>query len=265
MRNPLRDPDNRPVIEAKKFIARGLTSDIVGSAINRATGGVVPSAGLRIDTRVPAVSNSARAALFFGLYEGAERRMVRRHLAPVPTIIELGSSIGYVGSIACRHLGGAVRYVGVEANPNLITLAKRNVSSAVTGSDCTIVHGAVQYDVPLGSDVVFASSGDHSASRIASNGAETAFSAPAVTLHQLLADHDVDEFALLCDIEGGEAGVLLEDADSLARCRQMIIELHPTTLNGVNYSVSELRAHARSRGFVELEAYGSVLALQRSS
>ena len=73
--------------------------------------------------------------------------------------------------------------------------------------------------------------------------------APAVTLSEIYRRSRFDRFALVCDIEGAEAGVFAREALTLARCDQMIVELHDTFYDGRHYQVADLRAAIEKLGF----------------
>ena len=231
----LRNTDNPRVITAKKRMAEILCSEPIGALINRWTGGVVPAYGLRVETRSPVVSNTVRARLFWRLYEGAEVRMVRAHMRPTPCIIDLGTSLGVLGAVACRTVPGGARVIGVEANPDLLRVARQNLSCNAPDSpyaDVTVAHGAIDYSRPPGASVAFDASGIHVGAALAAAGGTRTFSAPVVRLGSLLAQNGVYTYTLLMDIEGAESGVLLDEPEALDQCQQMIVEFHDTDYDG---------------------------------
>ena len=61
----------------------------------------------------------------------------------------------------------------------------------------------------------------------------------AITLGQLLQSHSVDEFDLVCDIEGAELDLVRLDAGVLSRCNLAIIEMHPDTFEGRGVSEAQ--------------------------
>jgi FkbM family methyltransferase len=262
LRNPLRDPNRGSVISAKRRAARVLTHPRVGRLASRIFGGRIPSVGVRVDTRSALVTDSSRAQLLWRIYEGAEHRLVRRHLRPADTIVELGTSIGFLSSVALQTARGTRRFVGVEANPGLIALAQRNIRDNAPGTEATVVHGAVDYSVAPGTPVPFSVGTQHTGARVGSD-ATSSFLAPAMTLSGVLADHDVVDYTLLADIEGGEAGLLLHDVEALQHCRQAVLELHDTALDGRRITVADLREAAQGAGFRIVDSYGPVVVLTR--
>ena len=260
--NYLRNPDMRSIMAAKKRLAGALCSPPVGRVISRVFDGVIPSAGVRVDTNNPLVSDRSRAQLLFGLYEGAEQRLARRHLLPAATVVELGTSIGFLSSVAGRATQ-ASRIIGVEANSGLLDLARENVVRNCVDVDVEIVHGAITYNHALGEQVEFSSTGLHTASRMTPGGI-TSFTAPATTLGHVLKQHDVASYTLLADVEGAEADVFLRDGEALQDCRQALIELHSTTANGRDLSVADVRSLAAEAGFRITHSYGPVVVLSRA-
>lgn len=266
MRNPLRDPNNRAIFAAKRKVAALLRAPIFGAAVRKVGRGIVRSKGLRIDTRSPEISDVSRARLFWGIYEGAEMRLLKNHLLPTSTIVDLGASIGVLSAAAARQLGGQVRMICVEANPGLLALAERNVRSNAPLADVTVIHGAVDCETPSGEMVSFRKGAvEHTGSALARGADSSAsFSAPAVRLGELLSDCGVTGgYLLLADVEGAEAGLFLNDSASLDACRQMIVEFHDTEFQGIPYSSEQLRKIAESRGFQTVASYGVVSVLNR--
>ncbi|MGY2701588.1 FkbM family methyltransferase [Nocardioides sp. HB32] len=259
----LRDPDRSTVMHLKGHVARVLTHPLVGRAIGAAGGGMVRSHGIRIDTRSSAVSPRTRAMLRLGIYEGAEVRLVRKHLRPTPALVDLGASLGVLSCVSSQLLAPGARLVAVEANPDLLPCLRANLNQHAPLLDRVIEHGAVDYFHAPGADVLFGRGLDHAGAARADT-AEDGFTAPAVRLSDVLSKHEIGEYTLLCDIEGAEVDILLSDRDALAACTEMVIELHDTTRpNGSSYLRTDLAGLIRELGFVEVAAYGSVHVFRR--
>ncbi|TCJ30221.1 FkbM family methyltransferase [Nocardioides jejuensis] len=256
----LRNPDNRRVMAAKAWVAEALCSPAMGRAVTRATGGVVRVKGLRIDTRSAALDPGVPAALLFRIYEGAELRLLEAHVEPSACVVELGTSLGVVGSAAARALEPGARYVGVEANPALVGLALRNVRANAPQVAADVLHGAIDYSRAAGDTTAFRSEGSHLASAL---GEGPGFVAPVVRLGDLLREQGVGDYTLLMDIEGAEAGLLERDSAALEWCRQMIVEFHDTTFAGRAWSRAELAARVDDLGFRRVAEYGSVVVYAR--
>src|SRR4029079_2731442 len=119
-----------------------------------------------------------------------------------------------------------VRHIVVEANPALVEFCGRNASSGrPAGAPVTAIGAAIAYDVDGYAE--FWPSDAFLGSHLARAGERGTIRVPAITLRQLLADHQVGEFDLVCDIEGAELELVRNDADVLSRCRLAIVEIHP--------------------------------------
>ena len=264
MRNYFRDPSNRSLTRVKSLLGKLLCNSAIGWVVDRATGGTVISRGVRVDTRSPAVTNSTRASMFFGLYEGAEMRMVRSHLRPTEVLVDLGCSLGVLASAAAKKLPPGAVVVGVEANPALLALAEKNIKTNAPHVTTSIVHGAVDYTHPRGTPVDFVDTTDHTAAHMASAQADQIFSAPSTTLACVLEDAGIrDDYTLLMDIEGAESGVLRNDRGVLNWCTQVVAELHDTEVDGKAILAADLLATFREIGFAVVASYGNVHLLER--
>lgn len=264
--NFLRNPKNRRAIQLKRMVAAILCSAPFALVVRVLTRGLVPSHGMRIDTRSPEVSDSTRAQLFWGIYEGAEVRLARSHLRPTPCIVDLGCSLGVLASVAASGMAPETKLIGVEANHALIGLAVSNIRRNAPHISANIIHGAVDYSHRPGTVVAFQRARAHTGSALSDDVmCEPGFSAPALNLSEILAAEQIGEFTLLSDIEGAEAGLLKMDAESLAQCSQMLIEIHETSFDGVALSQDYLLEQALSLGFEVTASYGSVYVLDRST
>ena len=84
-----------------------------------------------------------------------------------------------------------------------------------------------------------------------------------VTLNQLLETHSLKSPTLICDIEGAEIQIILEDTEALKSCQQIIIELHPTTYKGIAYSQKTLSELIQARGFRWIDQEGHVHVFEK--
>jgi hypothetical protein len=88
---------------------------------------------------------------------------------------------------------------------------------------------------------------------------------PAVRLSSLLGRLGTDGFSLVCDVEGAEWGLVEKEISALDRCRQMIIEVHPSPPPRSDDPTELLRQLLESGRFVERNRHGPVIHLERSS
>lgn len=248
----------------KTRVAEILCHPLIGRAITTLFHGRVPSLrsrGWRLAVDAPGVSARTAAQIFWGIYENAELRFVERYLRPDLDVVEIGASIGAVASAIALHQHPARRLVCVEANPQLIDLLRRNVSSNAPGRPVEVVHRAISYS---GRTARFGLGPTNTSGQLdqADSGAETV-EVPASTLAELLRERDITRCALVADIEGAEAELIDKDADALLRCEQILIELHPTHFEGRDLGVEDLIQGIEAHGFALRARHGKVCVFER--
>ena len=258
-------PHAELVADTKTLVAKALTQPSFGSLLGRVCHEWIPSHGNRIRTASEYVSGRAKAQIFWGFYESAEIRFVRRLLRSDLDYLELGASLGVVASVALSKLGEGSKAVCVEANPYLIPMLKGTLSRNHPDKRATVVHAAIDYSgVPGVSELLIGK--ESVSSRLATGGVELTESVrvETTTVLELTASHCLGDFALVCDIEGAESGFVFAEPGELDGCRQMIIELHETSVSGRRLRWEELlRALVERHGFSVDAAYGSVHVLSR--
>jgi FkbM family methyltransferase len=233
-------------------IEAALCSQSVGRLVGLLFRDRVPSGDCVIDLSGPGIAAESKAAILFGLYERSETRFVERWLPRDLDVVELGASIGVVSCHIARLLGGRRRLICVEANGRLIQQAERNIAINGWSHRVVFVHGAIDY-----------SNGDLSAARFSvaahnnlgsrltpRDATGESIDVPVVTLSQILLNHGIGDFALVCDIEGAEAGLIENDARALSRCRFIVIELHEANDGGVRADLNDMIGALESLGFV---------------
>ncbi len=154
-------------------------------------------------------------------YEGGEAAALRRILRPGDRVLELGAGIGLLSTLSAM-VTGVERIVAVEANPDLIPLIhETHRLNGVTTVD--LRNGIAAADD--GHDVPFYLRSDFWASSMEATSRpylrEVAL--PCFGIASLMAD--VNPTVIVCDIEGGEAGLF--DAVDMSGVRAVVIELHP--------------------------------------
>lgn len=245
---------------AKASLARALTS-APASAPLALIAGRIPCGECTIDTRFDAVAPHTRAEMLWGMYESAERRLVCGHLRAGLDVVELGASLGVVSSHLARRLGPGRKLVCVEANPRLTRAIETNVRRNAPGARFEVVAAAVAY----GADHVQIELGeDTTMGRVASGGPGGGVRVPAITLSRLLAERAVGDYALVMDIEGAEAAILAEDAAALARCQQIVAELHPVERDGRALGQEDLARQIEALGFRRARQDGFVYLFERA-
>lgn len=242
-------------LRVKVGAARALCRPVVGRAVASLTRDRVRNNGIVFDTSDPAVPPIVKAKLFWGIYESAEIRMVRRGLRGSATVVELGSSIGICAAHIAAGMPSGGKLVCVEADVRLVPILERRLREHASHLEVTVVHAAVS-SAP--GTVPFATSSLTTTSRVDPRATTLA---PAVTLSELLADTGIhDRFSLVCDIEGAEADIILHDFAALAACDKAVFEFHDTP----TATAPELRERVLALGFRVVGERGNVALLERA-
>lgn len=175
---------------------------------------------------LPAWADDIKRNILKGRYEEPERRLAAKWLDATHPLVELGGAFGIVSGIVGARLGPDTPHIVVEANPALIAFCRLNAAAArPPGAPVTVVEAAVAYGGNGYAE--FWPSDAFLGSRLAQGGEAGTIRVPAVTLAKLLVDAGLDEFNLVCDIEGTELELVRNEAATLARCRLAIFEVHP--------------------------------------
>jgi FkbM family methyltransferase len=236
------------MLRLKVALARALTSPTLGRAIGSVLRHRIPNHGLVFDTSDPLITPSVEAQLLFRTYEGAEIRLLRREFPDTNTVIDLGSSIGVVASHIVSRMPSNGHLICVEANPLLLDCLKRTVGQHSKGHVVDFVNAAVHYE---DSPALLRIAGQSVDSALTHDPTDVGvIEVPSTTLSRLLTDfcRDID-YGLVCDIEGAEAGMILEDPQALRRCTYLLAELHQTMFRGARISPREARTALEGQGF----------------
>jgi len=224
--------------------------------------------GIVFDTSRKEFTPSMKARMFFGLYEGAEIRLIRKYLGGASQVVELGSSLGITSAHILDVMTRGGTLTCVEANPLLLDALQATVSAAErrTGRHATVMHAAVSSALHEDAEVARLAYGRSNVSaKLAAKGSARSPSTvdvPAVSFSALVSG--MDEYALVADIEGAEAAIIAEAREPLSRANRVVIELHRTRYLRPVVSAEEMRESLlHEHGFHLLEEMGRVLALGR--
>jgi FkbM family methyltransferase len=244
----------------KRGAARFACQPLVGKIVLGLFGDSVPGHGLRFDLgRDPDPRLAARLA--WGLYESAEVRFVNGFLRAKLDVVELGGSLGVVASVIGSRIGSR-RLVIVEAAPELAPLIRTNVSRNAPAAAVEVVSAVLDYDVTEGTEVPFLFARDTTAGRVDRTG-ESGAGVPAIQLSSLLDRHLIEDYALVCDVEGAEWGLLDRDMPALDRCRQLIIEFHDAPPPRIGRAAVLRERLLETGDFIEVGRRGSVSCFER--
>lgn len=254
---------HQSISKVKVAIGSWLFHPAIGRALTWRYHGLIPFGNDRFELRTGNhVSYKETARLFWGYYEKSERLLVLRHLRSDLDVIEVGSGVGVISCCILRAQAPEKFLVCVEANPAAAATLLQNIRRNYPGRQFVrIVNGAIDYS---GAKIASLQVDENLISSSVRQAGNSVTAVPALTLSQLQEDSSLESFALVCDIEGAEAGLLENEAKVLESCKQIIIELHATRFKGNTYSISDLRRLIENMGFALRARRGNVFAYERA-
>jgi FkbM family methyltransferase len=242
-----------------------LSNSVLGTLIAWACRNRIRNRGVVIDTSSPAFTSVVKAQLAFGIYESAEIRFIRKYIKGYSKVLELGSSLGVTTAHILDVMAPGAEVVCVEANPNLLATLQATTATAAkrTGTRVKMIHGAVPLDFNDHSPAVVLSLGSsHLSSRVGFAEADDPaqqLRVPAVDLAEVV--RGWTDYALVCDIEGAEAALILLAQPVLNGASRIVIELHENAYMGATVTVGDLRGALLNMGFLLVDENGRVLVL----
>lgn len=243
----------------KNIVASLICSDFVGSCLASIYANHIPAwryGRFTYDCSSENILNSVKASIFWGIYESAEVRFVREYLRSDLDVIELGASIGVVTTHILRKIGNGNKCIALEANPNLMETLKSNLEINNNGKNYHIINKAVNYNAEA--EINFFLERDNVHSSINKSTGKFV-KVKSAKLSDILELYKIDSYALVCDIEGTEIEILLNDNELLLKCEQLIIELHDTYYQGSKYNVeSMVKLITENVGLTNITNYGTV-------
>ena len=211
-----------------------------------------------------------RCALFAGRYERFEIKLLRRYFELDDTIIEIGANIGVVARYAfLEKLKDGGTYICVEPNPNSRAALEANMRRAQALSPkkkFQIVIAAVsgpQNDGKAEDFVLRENLGSGLASQTKRSEDDTIVQVASRSLGSLMKEFAPNGASLICDVEGAEIPMILEDPQSFANIRQMVIELHEPKLTGRPEMVEFMVGKIQELGFAIGGAMDNCFYLKR--
>ena len=198
--------------------------------------GRIPGRGVLIDAPLEIVPAEHVVSILLGLYESDEVRFIRRYLHHGLDVMEIGSGIGVVSAHILGKLAKRDKLVCLEANPNLVPGLKRNIELNAPGAEVVVMNRALDYSGKemISLTVDRKNLGSHVRR-------QPGVQVRAISLKDVIREAKLSDYALVCDAEGAETGMILHDSEGLSRCRLLIIELHRTVHAEREYTVADLR------------------------
>jgi FkbM family methyltransferase len=242
----------------KKIISGLLKLSIVGECIKRISNGYISFHGMQVFIGDKYISNEIVSALYFKFYESAEIRLLQKHLITSIPIIEVGASIGIVGTLCALKSNNPI--YSIEANPKAIPFIEKNF--ALNGIlDSVIINKAISYENSQFIEFGFGRTNLHGSL----NKSDEKIKVETITLSELTDIYHISKYVLLADIEGAEVQILLNENTLNERCEQILIELHDTEYLGEKYSVEDIHKIILKRGYRCLERDGNCFAYLRDT
>lgn len=212
----------------KLMVARLLLSRPIGKMIAGLYRDRIPFDGMWIWTDEGSLHPSTKAALFWGLYEKSERRMIARYLPQNVPVIELGASIGGITNVIRRRVNDDAPVISVEANPRLLPLIKKSLAENGHGGQVDVIHAAISYGPR--ETVAFSIDPVSTNSKVAENErAKNVLHVPQLSLAQIVRNRELKRYSIVCDIEGAEHEIVDKDMKAFCGADTVIIELHDTS------------------------------------
>lgn len=244
------------LIFKKRVSFNHLTIRIISFLLNQR----IPFHEITIDVSDKAIVPLTKSLLYYGIYEINEIALVKKHLKENNDVVELGSSIGVLGSII-SHIQTSGRYISVEADPALINANLKNLALN-RKTDYVLINKAVDY---FNKTVSFTADKSSLSGKVQPNSSGNSTTIiETVTLNELCNTYNLDKFTLVCDIEGSEITVILNDKSALNKCEKIIIELHDTAYNNKTYQIQDMVNLIVYNNFKLLDQQGNVFVFQKN-
>jgi len=245
----------------KCSIAKLICSRPVAVLITAITGNRIRyRGGIVVDTSGNQVSGYLKCMLFWRMYEKAEAQSILKYVTSQYDVVELGSSIGVVGCIAGKVKGDR-RMLCVEVNQDLIPIIERNLKLNRIGN-YKIRNAAIG----VGDKPLWFTPGMHSThGQVGSSHSEKSIKIETVPLSRLLEQEAIGDFVLICDIEGSEIDIVLNDPGCLKRCKLIVLEAHSVCRNNKLYSPMDIKQVILNEGFDCIEERNVNFVFVRSS
>lgn len=195
-----------------------------------------------------------------GNYEGSEASLIKRHLPAGSTVVELGASLGIISSVIGKTSPACL--FCLEPLPTLAATAR-----LMLARNCPEVrYQVLEYAIaPFDGHIDFSFyAKDNLSGKAGSWAGSQPVKVAARRLSTILQEEKIPgPYYLVSDIEGMEAGMLLEDAAAFESCAGMILEAHETDFKGRNYMPDDIFKICASLGFKLIERRVNVAFLTR--
>jgi FkbM family methyltransferase len=248
------------ILKIKILIARLLTSVWFNYILKIVNGTKIKRDSLVFDFILLPSSNTSYASFFWGFYESAEIRFIKKYIKNEFDVIECGSSIGivstYLGSIIKNY-----RLFCVEANEDLIPILKNNL--LINGIKNSFIYNSLIGSGDYNLDYV-KSSNNISGKLIVADGFISNKTNKFINLSSIVIENNIQKFNFVCDIEGAEYFILKESDQILSKINLIIIELHSNVEVDKTFTINQFVSELLSKGFVIIDTYYPVFVFKNA-
>jgi len=228
----------------------------LGKLVER-RGNIAKLNGCKFDLSNPLIPTSAKSSFIQNTYERDERKIIRKYLNPNLPVVELGASLGVVSCVTNKILNNPKDHVVVEANPSLIPIIEKNKD--LNNCQFSILNRASGYGASEATFYVNKKFLSGSSQRKT----DKAISVPTITLKEICEKSGFKYFNLVCDIEGGEVDLVLNENSLLQeKVCQIVLEVHPSVSG--REVVEEMLRRLYKAGFERIRTgmYSTVVLLE---
>lgn len=250
----------RKLDTARQALRAGGASAIAGLVEKNVRYAVASAVGVDVDG-CRFVKQSFPEAVWRSLvaqeYESSERRTIKQYLDPRSAIIELGGGLGVVTCIANSLLDRPRKHIVVEASGDSAIIIRANATR--NRCEVEIVNAALAYGCGNVTFWVNANLPYSNALMPIHQGCKE-ISVPATTLKALFGRYSLDRCSLLCDIEGQEYEMVMNELPLIReRVSCIFMETHPRLIGEAK--TAEMLGALASSGFVTREIQSDVYVL----
>ncbi|QEE28421.1 FkbM family methyltransferase [Terriglobus albidus] len=189
-------------------------------------------------------------------YEAFERRAVMRYVNSNEPVIELGGCIGVVACITNRLLTNPKMHIVVEVNPNAIPI----LEDSRRRNQCKfeILNEAIAYHAD---SITFNPASDLWSNALAQWNGEAKVTVPTTRLQDIVNQRGFTSFTLICDIEGHEYDLLLNETEVLQKVNTLILETHARIIG--EDKTAEILRKLENAGFRTIDQDSFVVVMAR--
>lgn len=195
-------------------------------------------------------------------YEVDEIELVSSVLRHGNNVLELGGSLGLLSRVMRNKIGPLAQHLIVEADPNLISICRKNAIIDSEKGKTEVLHRIVAYSREQ--SIAFEVSETAHSGKIADKNAKNTIQVGAITLSQLLEKmSEKKELVLVSDIEGAEYEMFqTEPRETFCKLSKVIVEIHPKQFMALGKSEEGFLKILREKGLSIIKRRENVLLLE---